>query len=290
MNKLFLQTFKILKPIRPGDGETELELSYDSQDDIPAGYEGLYTEKDGKQILTRVKGLATRENVTRLESSLQKERNDHKGTKQKYAALTSHGTIDEVVAKLDSIPELEARAAGVKEPAQIDALVNAKVAPLQRTLDQANQTIAALKDENAGFKQKEVNNKIKDAVTSAATSLKLKPEAIADAIMYGERVLTLDESGNVVTRDGVGITPYLDPKSWLEEIVPTKQHWIQDSFGGGSQGGKGGVDLTGNPYSPDNWSVTDQMALYKKNPDKARQMAARFGVDVMNPQKPAKKA
>lgn len=290
MNKLFLQTFKILKPIRPGDGETELELSYDSQDDIPAGYEGLYTEKDGKQILTRVKGLATRENVTRLESSLQKERNDHKGTKQKYAALTSHGTIDEVVAKLDSIPELEARAAGVKEPAQIDALVNAKVAPLQRTLDQANQTIVALKDENAGFKQKEVNNKIKDAVTSAATSLKLKPEAIADAIMYGERVLTLDESGNVVTRDGVGITPYLDPKSWLEEIVPTKQHWIQDSFGGDSQGGKGRVDLTGNPYSHDNWSVTDQMALYKKNPDKARQMAARFGVDVMNPQKPAKKA
>lgn len=290
MNHLFAQTFKILTPIRQGEGDPELELSYDSQDEIPAGFEGLYTEKDGKHVLTRVKGLATRENVARLETALNKERNDHKASKQKYATLNTYGSLEEVVAKLDSIPELEAKAAGSKDPANIDALVAAKVAPLQRTLDQTQLQLKDLQAENSTYKQKEVSHKIKDAVTTAATALKLKAAAIPDAIMYAERVLMLDDSGNVVTKDGVGVTPFLDPKSWLEEVIPTKQHWLEESVGGDAGGGKGNGDFSGNPYSEANWSISEQMKLYKANPTKAKQLAARFNVDPLNPVKPAKKS
>lgn len=87
----------------------------------------------------------------------------------------------------------------------------------------------------------------------------------------------------------MGVTPFLDPKSWLEEILPNKQHWLEESVGGGAGGGKGG-DHTVNPYSPDNWNISQQMALYRSNPSKAAQLAKRFGVDPLNPVKPEKKS
>lgn len=282
MNQLFANVF-ISR--RQGDG---LELSYETQEAIPAGYESLYSEKDGKFVLTGVKGIKTDADVIRLQTALTKERNDHKVVKDQLRTITEHGTIEEIVTKLDSIPELEAKA-GKGSPEDIEKIVTARLTPLQRQLKTLEDEKAALLGENTNFKQEKVTNTIRTEITKAATKLKLKPGAIEDAVVLGERLMTIDDAGNVVTKDGVGVTPYAAPTEWLTEVLPNKGHWLEESFGGGSNGGKGG-DHTANPYSHDNWSITDQMTIYKKDPAKAIQMAKRFGVDPLNPVRPAKKA
>ena len=75
-----------------------LELFYNSADEIPDGYAGLYTEKDGKWHLTGVKGMKTETDTLKLSKSLREEREAHKKTKDKLAKLGGDDVdIDEVV-------------------------------------------------------------------------------------------------------------------------------------------------------------------------------------------------
>ena len=278
-----------LVSVRPGDGADNIELSYDAQEDVPAAYANLYTEKDGKFVLTGVKGMKTQADVDRLNTALVKERGDHKTAKQQLASLASYGSVDDIVANLERIPELEAKQ-GKGDPADLEKIVSARLAPLQRKLDEATTQLKEKDQLIDGYKGKETKATVADAVRKAAKTLKVRDGAIEDAIMYAERVMTIDESGNVVTKENVGVTPFLGAEEWLRDMLPNRTHWLEESVGGGSQGGKGGFGGANDPYSHDGWSITEQMKLYRENPEKAKKMAARHGVDVTNPQRPAKKA
>lgn len=289
-NLITLAMFPFGMPVvRLGDGNTQLELSYDSADDIPAGMESLYTEKDGKQVLTGVKGMKTQADIDRLQTALTKERNDHKTVRTQLSSLSSYGTIEEITANLDRIPELEAKQ-GKGDPADIEKIVTARLAPVQRKLDEALTTISEKDKEIGTYKGEKTKATIADTVCKAAKGLKIRESAIEDAIMFGERVLTIDESGNVVTKENSGVTPFATAEDMLRDILPTRQHWLEDSFGGGSQGGKGGQFSGTDPYSHDGWSITEQMKLMKSDPAKAKKLAERNGVDPLKPTKPAKKS
>ncbi|QSL98952.1 capsid assembly scaffolding protein [Enterobacter phage EC151] len=289
-NLITLAMFPFGMPVvRLGDGNTQLELSYDSADDIPAGMESLYTEKDGKQVLTGVKGMKTQADIDRLQTALTKERNDHKTVRTQLSSLSTYGTIEEITANLDRIPELEAKQ-GKGDPADIEKIVTARLAPVQRKLDEALTTISEKDKEIGGYKGEKTKATIAETVRKAAKGLKIRESAIEDAIMFGERVLTIDESGNVVTKENSGVTPFATAEDMLRDILPTRQHWLEDSFGGGSQGGKGGQFSGTDPYSHDGWSITEQMKLMKSDPAKAKKLAERNGVDPLKPTKPAKKS
>lgn len=277
-----------IRSIRPGDGVDNIELSYDSADDIPVGYERLYVEKDGKHVLSGVKGMKTQADITRLQESLNKERGDHKATKQSLSAITSFGTIEEVVANLERIPELEA-AQGKGNPADIEKIITARLTPLQRKLDEATAAIGERDKVIEGYKGKETRNTIADTVRKAAKTLKIRSDAVEDAILYGERVLTIDESGNVVTKENVGVTPFTTAEDMLRDLLPTRQHWLEESVGGGSKGGRGGQGGS-DPYSHEGWNISEQMKLFKEDPAKARKLAERHGVDPTKPVRPAKKS
>lgn len=289
-NLITLAMFPFGMPVvRLGDGNTQLELSYDSADDIPAGMESLYTEKDGKQVLTGVKGMKTQADIDRLQTALTKERNDHKTVRTQLSSLSSYGTIEEITANLDRIPELEAKQ-GKGDPADIEKIVTARLAPVQRKLDEALTTISEKDKEIGTYKGEKTKATIAETVRKAAKGLKIRESAIEDAIMFGERVLTIDESGNVVTKENSGVTPFATAEDMLRDILPTRQHWLEDSFGGGSQGGKGSQFSGTDPYSHDGWSITEQMKLMKSDPAKAKKLAERNGVDPLKPTKPAKKS
>lgn len=267
----------------------DLELKYSSESDIPAGFESLYTEKDGEWKLTGVKGMQTTENVQRLESALNKERNDHKVTKEKYAPLAGKD-INEIITTLDRIPELEAAASGAgNDPKKIDELVEAKIktrlSPIERERDQLKAKNAELETSNNALNGQITGDKIRSELTRAAVAAKIIPGAMDDVLMYGERLFTLDESGKIVTKDGVGVTPGLDPSVWLTDTLEKKTHWLPPTHGGGAQGGKGGGQV-GNPFSHDGWNMTEQMRIARENPAKAEQLAKIVGVDIKNPQKP----
>ena len=69
-----------------------LDLQYEKKEQIPAGFEDLYTEKnvenaEGEMIptffLTEINGMKTEQDTNKLETALKAERTEHGETKKK---------------------------------------------------------------------------------------------------------------------------------------------------------------------------------------------------------------
>ena len=280
----------------------ELKALYDKADDIPEAVEdfrALFTEKNGKFELTGIAGVQTPANVARLETSLSKERTDHKATK---ATLAVWGDLvhDDVQKSLDRIPELEAAAGGALDDAKIEEIVNrrvegvikSKLSPLERANKKLLEGNAELTTANEGFTVANTRRTIGDDVRRALVKAKVVPEAHDDALMLGERVFEVTEEGKVVTRDNVGVAPGLDAEGWLTEIQDKKPHWWPASISGGALGSRGpGTALGGkNPWSPQSWNMTEQGRYLRANGmEKAKRLAeaANSHVGAATPTKPS---
>lgn len=258
------------------------EEEYNSYDEIPDAVKHLYTEKDGKYVLLARGEVKSVEDVNRLQDSLRKEREDHKSTKRKWAPLNDHDP-EEILKNLDRIEELESASGGNIDESKIDELVEkrlkTRVAPLERqvkTLEEERNTLTQERDQ---FKQKDERRDIHDHIRKAAVKANLRETAIEDALIIGERIFERDENGNVVSKDGVGVTPGVDPTVWLSDVKETRPHWWPESSGSGARGGDGGSGGS-NPFTAENWNLTEQGRLVKENPQRAEQMAKSAGTTV----------
>lgn len=245
-----------------------LKAIYEKLDEVPEHFHELYTEKNGKFELSGIEGIKTDADFQRVHSGLTKERNDHKETKAKLAAWGDL-KFEDVRAQLDSIDELKARADAASDPTKnqqaIEAAVVQKTRPLERTieeikgkLDQANKALES-------SRSKERMRAIHDAVRAAKQASKYQDLAEPDVLLNAERMLDavpdeLDpEKFNVVTRDGVGVTPGVDVNTWLMEMQPKRPLWWPESTGGGAKGGNGNGGSGGkNPWSAEHWNMTEQ--------------------------------
>lgn len=257
-----------------------IEVTYDEKDDIPEQHVDLYTEQGGKWVLTGVKGLKTTEDVAKLTTALEKERAAHKVTKGKLSAWDGMD-LDAVQAKLDRFDELEAAAGGTLDQAKIDEIVEKRVgaklkaetAPLQRQIEKLTTANTALTGDVEAKSGKLRDYERKDTLRPLLTEFKVVPEHHEDVLMYAERHLTTTEDGKLVTKDGVGVTPGMTPKDWLEEMVQRKPGWLPGSRGTGASGsgvgGRGGP----NPWAAENWNLTDQ-ARYEREHGKEKAAAA----------------
>lgn len=258
----------------------ELNAVLDTLDGVDEPFKTLYSERDGKFMLTGIKGVKTEADVARVQSALNKERETAKTFKTQLDSYASLGALEELQAKLDKFPELEAAAQGKLNDEQINQVVEtrlkSKLSPLERDLaakDKALQETTALAQQlQAQIKTRQVH----DAVGSVARELKVLDTAYEDVLMYAERLFEVAEDGKVVTKEGVGVDPGLSPKVWLEEIKAKRPHWWPASQGGGAGGGGLG-DLTNNPWAPGNWNLTAQASLVRADPAKAERMAKAAG-------------
>lgn len=272
-----------------------LKTVYATQEEIPAGYEALYTERNGQWELTGISGVKTQADIDRIQSALVKERNDHKATKQ---ALAPFEGLDAEVIHLQAteLEETKAQLDAIKNDGTIDetklepiisARVKQAVAPIEREkvslsrqLDAAKQTIVAKDGEVGQLKTTLVTGNIERAIRDAAIEAKVLPPAITDAVMHGKAVFEVTDDNRIITRDNVGVTPGLSPKEWLKDQVEKSPHWWPVSIGGGSQGGPkggpgGGYAGANNPWSKEGWNVTKQGALVRQlGETKANEIAA----------------
>tara|TARA_R110000822_G_scaffold120633_1_gene254119 strand:- start:13920 stop:14771 length:852 start_codon:yes stop_codon:yes gene_type:complete len=276
-----------------------LTATYDSLDDIPetVDFRDLFTEKGGKFELTGITGIKTGADIDRIQASLTKERDAHKATKTTLGvwAELDH---DEVVAKLDKFPELEAAAAGKLDEAAIEEIVNkrvegtlkSKLSPLERANKKLKEENGELTTTNQGFVVANTRRQIHDSVRTALTGAKVIPEAHEDALMLAERLFEITEEGAIVTRDQVGVAPGLDAASWLGEIQEKKPHWWPGSHGAGARGSGGGGGFQGkNPWTHEGWNMTEQGRLYtEKGQEYANRLAAAAGTTVGGTKPPAK--
>lgn len=269
----------------------KIKTFYASLDEIDEKYHDLFEEKDDGFHLTGIVGIKTDDDINNLKTALQKERDEHKRTKNKFSVLAGHD-LEDVVTKLDEYEELKLKADGKVDDEKINQIVESriksKLAPVERERDSLKNQLTE-KDSLIGeFQTKERKRKIKDVVTQAATKQKIRPEAIEDVLLLGDVSLDIDEDGNIVTRDGIGVTPGVAPDVWLTELQDKRPHWYPESVGGGARGSRSGTGPVSNPWTADGWNLTEQGRIVKENRVKADQLAKAAGT-TLGGRKPEKR-
>jgi hypothetical protein len=274
-----------------------LELSYEKQEEIPQGFEALYTERGGKWQLTKVNGIQTTENITRLETAIAKERKDHKELKEKYSKFSGLDP-DEVITKLDEYDELKLRVDSGKDGKldedKLQQLVEQRLqrekAPLQRELDKLKTELQEKDGKVTELSSSIRNGTIENELRKQAEKAKVHGSAIEDIVLLGKGIFDIDESGRLFTKEGAkGFTPGLEPDVWLSDMKEQRPHWWPQSQGGGAYGSKNPAGMADNPWSKAGWNKTAQGQVYKnQGAEKAGQMAKAAGVDIFAAQ-PAEK-
>lgn len=270
---------------------TDLKAVYDSLDDIPESVEdfrSLFVERDGRYELSGLAGVKTTADIERLQKNLSLERDAHKQTKEKFRPFAELDP-DEVFQKLDRLPELEAAASGKLDDAAIeeiaakraDGAVRSKLAPVQRELKAAQSELEQLREQNAALASERAARQRQDALRPLMAKANVLPEHYEDVELYAERHLEQTEDGQWVAKDGVGVTPGLQPKEWLAEMLEKRPGWVPASVGGGAKGSGGGGAGGSNPFSAKGWNVTAQGQLIStKGLEYATRMAEAAGTKV----------
>jgi len=246
----------------------------------------LYTERDGSFELTGIQGVKSEADVRRLQSSLEKERGDHKSTRDKFK-VWGDMDHDEVMGRLDRIPELEAAAADKIDDAKLEEMAESRALTRLKPIERENLRLTRELSERdkliTEFQSKEENRIISDALRKAGADLKmLDPD---DAVTFGRIAFRLSDDGEVITDEG------LKPEQYLLDLQQRKGHLWAPSHGGGATGGSGGGGFGGgkNPWSADGWNMTEQSRVYKEHgPERALAMAKAVGTTLGGP-KPGKK-
>lgn len=272
-----------------------LQAVYEDPTQIPEQFTELYTEKGGKYELTGIAGVKTAADVDRLSQALANERNEHKKAK---AHAGQWGELDhtEVLANLSELDELrakvEAGAANQFDEEKFGKAVDARVAtltnPLKRDLEKFTSSNAELQARVEAYEMADRTRSIHDSVRKAATDSKVIPSAVDDVLMLAERMFEITDDGMVVAKDAVGVTPGIDPATWMAEMQEKRPHWWPTSVGGGANGsGNSSGGFAKNPWSAENWNMTEQGQVYRADPAKADRMAKAAGSKIGG-QKPTK--
>lgn len=270
-----------------------LKDTYESEDEIPEAHRELFTERNGKWTFDGVKGMKTQGDFDRLRNGAQEERDAHKKTKERLQAWADLGEFDDVTAKLDRIPELEAASEGkldednLEEMAQrrADAKLKAATAPLERENTKLAKRVTELETENNDHVSYRRGRELRDEITPLIAKSVIA-EHHEDVLMYAERHLERVEGQDgappqFLTRDGVGVTPGLDSKLWLEELLEKKPGWLPPSQGGGAPGSRPGSGGGANPWTRENWNVTKQGQILREHGrEKAEKLAVAAGTSV----------
>lgn len=272
----------------------KLKTIYDKEEEIPEGYTDLYIERNGKFEISGIEGVKTQADIDRVSEALRKEKTDHKASKE---LLAKWGDLnpDEVPAALEELNEVKAQLATVTKDGKIDegamqeridAAVTRAVGPLQRDKTSLEKQLDVQKKATAD-KDTEIGNlqgsikkgKLEGVLRDTAIAAKIIPHAIDDAVMVGLTMFEQLEDGRIVTKDGCGVTPGLEPKEWAKDMQERRPHWWPPSQGGGSRGGGGptGRDA-GNPWSNAGWNITEQgRYIVKHGAEKAAEAAKSVG-------------
>lgn len=263
---------------------------YETEDQIPEALRGtgLYEERNGRWHIITIGGLKTDADVSRVQTALNNEKAAHQKTKDKYLKFGDMD-YDQTMAQLDRIAELEAIAKekGLDDD-KIEEMANSRAqlkitqatAPLERKIEQLGNDLMDRDNTISSYVTKERTRTIHDNIRAAiAKSTGFQQTATEDALFLGERVFEITESGEMMTKDNVGITPGLGPDAWLSEQQATRPHWWGTSSGGGANGGGSGPGGSDNPWKTGN--LTDQAKYMKEHGrDKAEQMARAAGSEL----------
>jgi len=277
----------------------DLSAELDSLDGLPEAVPiaDLFQEgEDGKYRIVPIAGLKSESDVTKLQSALTKERNDHRKARDRWKALGDRDPED-VTAALDEVEELRARiesgeGGGKLSEEELEELVEKRMArsikPLQRQLD----TVTAERDQAVQLGTTLRADLDTTIISQQVNDLGIKscnPDALPDVRMAAKFMLERNEDGETVTKDGLdGIAPGMPVEMWMTEMLDKRPTWNKPTGGGGGGKGGGGTGgVTKNPFTFNNWSMAAQNELLRtKGRDAWETQARAAGVDPKRPKRP----
>jgi hypothetical protein len=259
------------------------KMVVDSIDDLAPEVAAEYIEKDGKFHI-QVDGMKTQADVDKVSGSLRAARTEADGYKSKLALLGDR-PIEDVVALIDRIPELELAAKGNLDQAKVDEIVEtrlaAKVAPLQREVGTLKTQLGERDQKLASFEESDRARTLHRQVRIAAKDAGLLDGAVEDALLLADRTFQLGEDGIAVVKAGTPYSEGLTPKDWLSDLQSKRPHWWGPSEGGGAGGNRGGSGgAINNPFSDAHWNLTEQGKILNENRNRADQLAKAAGTTV----------
>ncbi len=274
---------------------------------IPTGtIADLFEEQDGKPVFVGIPGMKTQADLDALQGVVTKERTAARTATATLAKWTALGESPEAVqALLDEVGTLKAQleAGGEKDPKRFEEAVAkavaAKLAPVQRELDTTKTTLAERDKTIGDYKAADATRKIHAQFIDACKQKDLNvvadvyTGAMADGLLFAERVFELSEDGRAVVRDGVeGLTVGTTPVDVLRDFRAKKMrsNWFPQDNGTGSDDTKGGGGGVGkNPWKHDTWDVTAQMKFIKEHGRDVAEKWAKAAGTTLTGGKPEKK-
>lgn len=245
---------------------------YQSQQEIPAQYVDLFEEKDGAFVLSKIEGIRTEVDVENVKKALNKERELREGLVKKYKVLGEEDP-ETILTKLNRIKELEAISGGKLDEETIGKIVESRIAqktsPLEMQLKEISEKASVLEQENNSLKEVLTTKERSSVIRDVANESKCHSTAISDIEMAASVMFEKSE-GKWVTKNNIdGVLPGLSPKEWIKEMQRVRPHWWPESLGGGSRGGNSNFGNANNPFSKENWNLTEQLKLRRDNPTMA---------------------
>lgn len=254
-----------------------LKFKYAAKTEIPAEHSSLYVERDGAFFLD-AEGVVDKSKVDEF-------RTNNLALKNQLAELNARFEgIDP-----DAVKTLLAEKAKLEEQklikdGEVEKLVENRtkkiLGDMEKRASSAEQLASSL---SAQLLEKEIERNI----VEAGTKLGLRATAIPDLKgrarnifkISGGTVIAVDTDGKTPVFGRDGVTP-LTFDEWVARQVVEAPHLFESSAGGGAVGnGSGGVgNRSGkNPFSKENWNMTEQMKIEKADPNLAERLRAAAG-------------
>jgi len=272
-----------------------LKAIYENKADVPAGFEELYTERDGKFELTGIEGVKTQADVDRVHGALVKERTEHGQTR---AALKVWGDRkpEEVVAALDELEVLRVKVGEGGDDKKLEEIVTKRVQialrPVERQRDDAITKLGDLTGRVGELEGSITRRSLADSLRDATVGDKgvpVRAEQIPDLELLAPMIFE-QVDGKHVTKDNnpLGVPAGLEPRAFLEEVLNSgrRPQWFKDSEGAGARSGsRNGAPGGVNPFAKETFNLTQIGQLVKTNPVLAQRLAkAAKGTQFLPPE------
>ena len=244
-----------------------LEKIIAQKDQIPAGFESHYVERDGAFHLD-VKGDADSEYRKNNIALMQQLRENAK----RFEGIDPEA-VRTLMAEKAKLEEANALKAG-----EFQKVLESRVQPLKAELDKKAAELERYQSRLAVIQ-------IDQAVVAEATKRGLRPSALRDITARAKETFRLvDGVPQAVESDGTTVRLAKDGMAalsiaeWIDGQVSEAPHLFESNAGGGAAGnvtgggGIGGRAPAKNPWKKESLNITEQMRITKSDP----QMAARL--------------
>ncbi len=251
-----------------------LKFKYQSKAEIPAEHAALFVERDGAFFLD-AEGVVDKSKVDEFRTHNLALKNQLAEFAAKYDGIDP----DAVKTLLAEKAKLEDEK--LIKDGEVEKLVENRT---KKILGEMEKRLQGAEQQASSLSAQLLEIEIERNVVEAGTKLGLRAPAIPDLKsrarsvfkISGGTILAVETDGQTPVFGRDGVTP-LTFDEWVARQVVEAPHLFEPSAGGGAVGnGSGGVgNRSGqNPFSKENWNMTEQMKIQKADPKLAERLRA----------------